>query len=205
MKFALLAAAGLALAGAGAHAAPITYIITGVADVSVGEATYRDEAFSVVGRGDTSTVAQVTGLPFPNTIFVDTVSIDINLAGLPTAHVTSTPSNSLYFFDTQSEFGAPVDAAGFGAAPTPGDFLDISNAFFGAYDLQSAVSPLSVSSYFLPSGQYAETDQGNIFFGSPSNLVFEALAAPEPSAWVMMSLGLAVLGGAVRRSRAALA
>jgi hypothetical protein len=184
MKKFLTVICGLVLFGTLAtQAAPITYTIGGIASGSLNSVAFSSKAFTISVVADTTAVylssATISRVPDTQSTF----SISSVGAG------TFSDANLGFFVNRTN------GAAGFQSAFSS-DYLDVSNAIFSTYDLQTAVSTTAVT--FLYSSMNQPTSAGTLVMtsGTYSSMTFTAALVPEPA-----SSTLLIFAGASRALR----
>lgn len=209
MKITALALAAVmgGLACGSAHAATITYEMSGVADYTLAGVGHSG-AFDILGTGDTANVVAPPNPPFPAGDLVNGTmpfgfssapfSISITLDGIGVFDVIDAG-----YISVAPSFGG----LGFGSSAA-GDFIHFLAPQLATYDLVSNLGPI-VGAGFGSSTQSVLTNGGALLFGSISSAQFSSVTAgvPEPASWTMMLLGFGGLGALLRsrRSRSALA
>ncbi len=190
-KLLLSLAVGAICAVSPAQATPITYILSGTFNVSVGGTEYDDLDVTLTGIGDTSSL---------HTVGTDTPAVEL------TSLVASVAGyGDLALTDPFHFFANPNGISGFNNESSH-DLIDFTG--LGTYDAVSNVSPTSV---MFDSGGTTDTPFGTAQVLSGTNMTFSAMlsavgGAPEPDAWAMMLLGFFGLGAVIRRrSMAAIA
>ena len=86
------------------------------------------------------------------------------------------------------------------------DFLYLLGpAILKTYKLVTSLAPVGGLALLVNQNGPAQlsTNKGVLTFASVQDLMFSASLAPEPQTWAMMILGLAGIGAAARRRRAA--
>ncbi len=180
-------------AAGSAHAAPITYTLSGTFDVTVNGTEYDNLDITFTGIGDTGTVG---------TTDFGATTPDVKLSSL-TASVQGYSDVALpQSFDFFSNNGGGTQ--GFNIVGSY-DFLDFSA--LTSYDAVSSVSPTSATFFY---GGTITTPYGDGQVLNASDLTFTAVAtdvsgAPEPAAWTMLLVGFLGLGAVVRRRAEAMA
>ncbi|HZL28011.1 MAG TPA: PEP-CTERM sorting domain-containing protein [Acidobacteriaceae bacterium] len=174
-----------------AHAAPITYTMSGVFSGSIGATSFTDTAATFTFVGDTSATASLGAGFYTNTAGVSTIT----LAGLGTATFLSTT------FGAESQF----DGAG---------FYDIANGFgvsiydpaLGSYALTPSFSDTASleRSFAAGFGTTESTSMGELLLdgndGSPATFTAsQAVTTPEPGSFAMLATGLLGVTCVLRR------
>jgi hypothetical protein len=98
----------------------------------------------------------------------------------------------IHVFDNQNTITAGIGAG-------PGDFIDMVDAGFGSYNLQSAFTSATILSPGLDNSPSYSTSGGALIVTSARNAVLTATLVPEPGTFAMLGGGLLVLVGARRR------
>ena len=156
---------------AGIAAAPITYTEQAVATGSLGGTGFSDAAVALTFVGDTSNVFLDSGI-WRNEIGTATVTV----TGIGTATFTE----SMEVFDNGG-------AMAVGVANPSASALDTFNPLLSAYDLQSAIGPLSGQSFIRPDITFS-TNLGGFNLQIAGDSTFTATTVPEPSSLAMASL-----------------
>lgn len=167
---------------AGIAAAPITYTEQAVATGSLGGTGFSDAAVALTFVGDTSNVFLDSGI-WRNEIGTATVTV----TGIGTATFTE----SMEVFDNGG-------AMAVGVANPSASALDTFNPLLSAYDLQSAIGPLSGQSFIRPDITFS-TNLGGFNLQIAGDSTFTATTVPEPSSLAMASLGALALVAYRRR------
>lgn len=188
--------AALALMAVGlfsaAQAKPITYTLTGNLTGDIDFRPLTNAAFTWTITGDTTQLQKTQSGFFGVPAQVDSLVI----AGVGLA----TPVDQLFAIS-----GAPnFDTFAFGDTTGGGSGVGFAAPQLATYDGISSIGPIAVDS----TGTFLiGTDKGTIFFVSGSNLIFQAVTAPnvpgvpEPLTLTLFGAGI----GVMRRRRKALA
>jgi PEP-CTERM motif len=173
-----------------AQAAPITYTLSGTGSGSVNGTSFTNQAFTIMGVGDTVDLTTVSADKFPA---VPLSSMSFTMSGFGTA----TPSNQMYMVNL---YNLAADFLGFGNVSI-GDGEVFFAAGSGAWDLVSSFGPVSATS--AGSG-YLPTNLGTVqLSGYTGPTTFTATlgssAVPEPGTFAMLALGLSLSLVARRR------
>ncbi len=178
--------------GGTAHAEGITYTFDATGSGSLGGVAFANAAFTITVTADTLAIINCGG----NVFSVDSLSADISITGFDTATILT----STRLFDNN---GASV--LGFSQGSCAGfDYLDISNAAFGTYNLATTIGPIFDPSPFAV-GQFHDvpTTGGILTVSSAQNVTFNASTAcgggepiPQASASFSADPGLrGIVGG----------
>ena len=172
----------LALSGAAAEAATITYEFEGSSSGSLGGAAYVDAHFLVTILADSSdpTVALST-------------AFDISGVGAGTINnVTVFVNNGSC--DANQEYPAVDSCVGFSNA-LYGDFVDVGSNDFDAYVLGNPIGPVVDDTAFGNLGALIPTSEGDWIIFQHGRGSFTAtvddVPVPEPAAFGLMAAGLA--------------
>jgi hypothetical protein len=166
-----------------ASAALITYTETADMSGSLDGVGFADNVITLTASGDTSSI--VGG---PSFFFLHA----------PLTFALSGGGSGTFADDTIVISNQLVTLAGFGDLTTDQAILDTSNSAFGAYDLSTAIGPVSGGGVFNPGISFA-TSAGPLIIGSLSGDATFSATIPEPATWAMMLLGFATLSLAGRR------
>ena len=174
-----------------ASAVPITYLYSGTASGSLGANAFTDASFVITAQGDTSNVGGWCCSNLQNTH----ASASISIASLGTV-TFSAPTHTWI---------AEGCCMGFGADQAS-NYLTLDNApsLLGVgYGLATDIGPIAGDAG--THGQFVNigTSGGALTISSLGGVSFQAItsAVPEASASVLMALGLAGIGLAIRRRR----
>ena len=183
-KFAICLLAVAALASSAA-AAPITFTVSMLGAGTLNGVNFTATNVSFTFTSDTSAITTAgagiftTPLGIPGTF---------DIQGFASGIVTEA---GLHVFDNQN-----TSRGGFSAGS--GDFINIPDAVFGAYDLQSNfTSPGDTPNFLDPTG-YA-TDGGQLIVTSARNAVLSAVVTPEPGTFAFLGGGIALMVAGYRR------
>lgn len=173
------------LLGAGLlHAAPITYTFSGTGTGTLGTTSFTDASFVATLTSDTANVAFVPAL---SALGILGLPADIEIAGVGSLNFTGTA----FIFTGGQVVGFGEDNAGFPSPP--GNLIQIDNANVSGYNLASNFTT-SGANGILSQFQNAATSGGSLSFSSMSTVTFvSALSTPEPSTFVILGAGLAIL------------
>jgi hypothetical protein len=175
--FAAIACGLFGLVGS-ADASLITYTQTTTASGTLGANSFTDAAITMVATADTASVTGGSGF-----FSVNNDTLKVTVAGIGTATFTGST-------DSFVNQGFAPPAAGEGMLGV--SILDTLSNAFAAYDLKTAIGPITGASFIRPALSYA-TDLGLFNLSSAGDATFTAslgTAVPEPST-------LAVSGGVV--------
>ena len=194
----------LGLAGA-ARAHPVVYHFTGTASGDLNGDPFSGASFDIRAHGDTSAVVLLPTPKFePDTWDNFPASLTVQLSG----HSVLTVTDPGYVFDSQ-DVTPTQGLAGIGTvsgSATSVDFLYLLGpAILKTYKLVTSLAPVGGLALLVNQNGPAQlsTNKGVLTFASVQDLMFSASLAPEPQTWAMMILGLAGIGAAARRRRAA--
>jgi hypothetical protein len=163
------------------QATPITYYNQVVASGMLGTTSFTDALVTVTFNGDTANVTGGGGF-YSNMVGTGTLTI----AGLGTA----TFIDDVYAFVNQSAL-----AAGIADNTMGGSISDTYNGAFAAYDLMTAIGPLSGDPFIRPDLTFG-TDQGGFnMTGTSGEATFWATTGtiPEPGGFLLVTTGLLAL------------
>ncbi len=148
-----------------AHAEGITYTFDATGSGSLGGKAFANAAFTITVTADTLNIVNCGGGVFS----VDSLSADISITGFDTATVLI-PTR---LFDNNS-----VSALGFSQAScTGGDYLDIRNDAFAAYNLATAIGPIFDPNPFAAQFHDVPTTAGTLTVSSARDVTFNAFTA----------------------------
>jgi hypothetical protein len=202
--------------GAVAHAAPITYVQTGIASGSIGGTPFTDVLVQVTVIGDTTNVLADPFEEFPCAFCFANASLGttVDITGIGTASVTD-PTGIW-------AFGQPVDLDDDPTTPAiPGvvigtvDDPPALSSFTGLggvlsdslldYDLRTSIGPITTipGGVFYPPHLFVNTTLGVLRFTSNLTPNMEGtftatvapVAVPEPATLLLLGSGVAVLAG----------
>jgi hypothetical protein len=164
-----------------AGAAPITYTEQAIASGSLGSLDFSDTLVTITVTADTSGASGSSGLAF-NT---GQASVTVGSAG---AAAFLDPLTAYVFGGAGSTILGITDGALFA------DLLDTSLPGGLAYDLTTAIGPLSGTSLFSPAAFFA-TSAGDLNLLSAGGSTFSAdiPAVPEPASLALFGCAAAVL------------
>jgi hypothetical protein len=193
LKTALLGTVILGAISSASSAEGIEYELTGTGTGSLGGINgiiFIDETFEIISIGTLSNIGAYSSGAYTNYDNFP-VTMTVYITGIGTLPVT----------DTSYVFASGDGYAGFGADPH-GDLVEIyGQPFISTYDLDTDVSPISVTGQAV-GGIGDETTGGELAFYDVGDAVFSAVTGvPEPGAWVMMLLGLGGVGAVARTLR----
>jgi hypothetical protein len=186
MRKLLMSATVTALCAVGsAQATPITYILSGTFNVTVGGNEYDGLDVTLTGTGDTSSVHSVGS----ETPAVELTSLVASVSGYGDLTLT----DPFHFFANNVSSNAGFNNE------SSFDLVDFTG--LGTYDAVSSVSPTSVT---FDGGGTTSTPFGTAQVLSGTNMTFSAVlsegaGAPEPGTWAMMLVGFLGLGAVARR------
>lgn len=210
---ALLAVVSLGLASPAA-AADIIYTASGLGNGTIGGQSFSG-AFTITSVGNTATQTQCVqnGIPVAGCYFVVNSSLNLNIASLGNFAI-STPSIS-FVNNTGSLFGFSQLLPVPGSAVNTFAFMNLgqpANAFAtwdGISDLGPINTTMTLNNFFSP---FVLTDGGLLQFSpSPYNsratftARLQGAAVPEPSTWLLLIAGVAIIGIVLRRREVPLA
>jgi hypothetical protein len=170
------------LATSAANAVPIHYFFHGTGEWTLNGIDAGGD-FTASLTGDTA------GISFEEGEYVNLVSGTFSSGGSAVAFTDSGPVDFNEVIDGTAAPGTLLFAQVFSSPPVAAWAL--TNTVFETYDLSHALSLTSGTP--LVADQPFSTSGGALEFSSISALSFQA-TVPEPSTWVMMAMGLAVLG-----------
>ena len=170
------------LATGAANAAPIHYFFHGT-----GEWTLN--GIEAGGDFTASLTSDTAGISFGGDEYVNRVSGTFSAGGSAVAFTDSGPVDFNEVIDGTAAPGTVLFAQVFSSPPVAAWAL--TNTVFETYDLSHALSLTSGAP--IVADQPFSTSGGALEFSSISALSFQA-TVPEPSTWVIMAMGLAVLG-----------
>ncbi len=169
-------------------AATITYTEQAIVSGNLGNNFFNNSLVTLTLVGDTANVTGGGGF-FQNT--VGTFTVDVATVG------TATFLDSMEVFDNQGSI-----AVGFGdLTQGPGSVLDTYDGAFGAYDLTTAIGPITNASFIRPDLTF-NTTLGGFNIQSSGNSTFTAstgAATPEPGSLILLGTGVIGLFGSLRR------
>ena len=172
--------------GGTAHAEGITYTFDATGSGSLGGVAFANAAFTITVTADTLAIINCGG----NVFSVDSLSADISITGFDTATILT----STRLFDNN---GASV--LGFSQGSCAGfDYLDISNAAFGTYNLATTIGPIFDPSPFAV-GQFHDvpTTGGILTVSSAQDVTFNAVTLSPGNGLVREASNSAVSGSGV--------
>ena len=189
---ALAALSALALlSGHAAHAAPISYTISGTGSGTLGATSFTNATFSLTFNADTVNVTS----PAQDLNAISTFSSTAFTIGATNTSLTGQARLTSRFTTGDLFLGNPFDVAFFSSAALVGN------------DLKMAYAPTNTSPTVSNNGQSAiSTGAGDLRFSSLSNttytaVVSNAVAAPEPGTLPLVGMGLVSGLGVVRGVR----
>src|SRR5664279_3915035 len=180
----------LALATFGASqtfASTITYTEQAVVSGQLGNNFFNNSLVTLTLVSDTTNVTGGGGF-FQN--LVGTFTVNVASVG------TATFLDAMEVFDNQGSI-----AAGFGDVSLAGSVLDTFDAAFGAYDLTTAIGPITNTPFIRPDLFFATT-LGGFNIQSAGNSTFTAstgTSTPEPGSLALLGTGVVGLLGSLRR------
>jgi hypothetical protein len=186
MKIALLSV-GVALWCTGLQAAPITYTESAIVSGTLGGTAFSNAVITITGTADTTGVVNDFGV-LRNPLS----SASFSIAG----DGSGTFTGAIQVFD--NPFSSPTAAAGF-ADTSLGltSILDTFNSVFAAYDLATAIGPITGAPFINPGSAFATTagalvinDSGTSTFTATTGIT----AVPLPAALPLFATGLVGLG-----------
>jgi len=149
-----------------AHAVPVTYSFSGLATGTIGSTLFTDAEFNITGFGDTANIVPLAaGVPCN-----DLSDVTFTISGIDSGYVTSRLSIAA---NTGRELLALTRGLCADGGPL---WLSGYDAPIGAYNLATAIGPLSLAS---PSAQTAadpDTWSGVLSIHSITSLTFKATA-----------------------------
>lgn len=176
-----------ALAGTAA-AAPITFTISMLGAGTLNGVNFTATTVSFTFTSDTAAIVTAGA-----GIFVTPPDIPgtYSILGVASGNITEP---GLHVYDNNG-----ATDAGFSA--NVGDFIQMIDAAFGGYDLQSNfTSPVVTSPSLTAAGGYS-TDGGQLILTSARSGVFSAVVTPEPGTFAFLGGGLALMVAAYRRRK----
>lgn len=176
-----LAILGLALcAGAGAHAVPVTYTLSGTISGELAGTGFTSTRFVLTGKSD----SELLESPDPGASLAPLETLVIELAGIGSFDAL----NKTYFFTNRD-----LALAGF-LDQLEGDLIDFAAPRFASYDGTAALDALPVAPDYLG---LLDTSGGLLTLSGASGLILEVeradVALPEPGTLVLMLGPLALL------------
>ncbi len=175
-------------------AIPIEYTFSGSGSGTVGATPFSAVNFEIIALADTTNVVSI----FTGIFMVQAASASVQLQGIGTATVTE---GTGVFSNTGNCSNGPscVGFSRFTGSTTTSDLLDLSNAAFAGYNLQSSFAPVFDPTPFAVN-QFANlsTSLGSLSFSSAQDVTFEASTelapVPEPSTLLLFGTMAAGLG-----------
>jgi hypothetical protein len=168
-----------------ASALPILYTDTTIASGTLGGVAFTNSVVTATLSGDTANVVAF------GAEFLVGGPVQINVVDLG---ITANADDSLNpYLVSDPSFGA----VGFGDALGNSLITTYSPAGLPGYDLQTAIGPVSGTSY---SAGFTVTDQGTLFLTSVGDSTFTATISPEPTTGMLL-LCLGLVGAGVFRRR----
>jgi len=194
MKIAVLSA-GIALWSTGVHATPITYTESATVSGTLGGTPFSNAMITITGTGDTTGVFNDGN--FRNNL--SPVSFSISGDG------SGTFTDAIQVFDNPTF--SPTAAAGFDDI-TLGQpsILDTFDSAFGAYNLTTAIGPITGPPFINPGLAFATT-AGALVLNTSGNSTFTAASVPGPIAGAglpgLILAGAGLIGWWRRRQKSA--
>jgi hypothetical protein len=189
LSVATLIIAGLLTSGA-ANSAPISFTETIVDSGSLDTFAFRDALVTLSGTGDTDDISSPSA-----GLYETPVQVEVKIGGFPTAYFT----DKLILTSNQG-----YRDIGIGDITTDLALLfDIIPS--NSYDLSASFGPVSGSSLLNGDSGFATTG-GTLFLATNGPVTYQATVssaspAPEPSIWMFMIAGVAMVGGFLRIGR----
>jgi hypothetical protein len=177
-----------------AFAAPTEYLISGTGSGSLAGTAFDSQAFTITLIGD----------PGPNQKVIDPLnSARVSIAGLGTT--TLSMATVLGYFDGGIYNSEVVSGIYLTRKAGHQDFFDFLLPASSLTSLAAPIGPMaSLNVYGLEQFKNVDSSMGLLTFNASSNIVFQAVAVPEPENFALMIAGLAVLGALTRgRKRSA--
>jgi hypothetical protein len=176
-----------------ADAGLITYTETATATGKLGSDSFSSAMLTFSGTGNTSDITE----PIRGLFVLDLQSLNVSVAGVGSATLTdqiAVEDDALYFGEDNAGF---FDAT---LNPNPGQavlILSTLNPVFANYELATSIGPVSGAVDFV-SGGYKTTSGllilDSIAAGSTRFGAVMASAVPEPAGFMMLGLGLVLVG-----------
>jgi hypothetical protein len=154
-----------------ASAAPITYTITGNANITFGGGRTGDTPFTIRATGNTTDIVQASAFKA-----LENFAADIQVSGFPSAAFTNEyrllvdHSNSILILGGNDRV-----------------FIPLNHPSFSGYDLASNHGPIFFSGV-RPNAFIGQqpTTSGQITLAEIRNVTFTAVVVPEPATWVFV-------------------
>jgi hypothetical protein len=137
---------GVVVASTTARAVPITYTESATITGSLDGAAFSDSVITISGSGDTANVINDSGV-FRNLLS----NVSFSIAGVGSGTFT----DSIDVFDTPS-----LNAAGIADSTLVVSILDTFDSVFGAYQLTTAIGPITNSPFINPTITFPTTAGG---------------------------------------------
>jgi hypothetical protein len=164
------------------HAGPITYTDQVVASGTLGGTAFTNALVIVTLVGDTGNVVSS-----PPSVY-NTGTATVNVAGIGVATFLDT------FADYVDTSNIPTKAGIADFALQNGSLVDTENTALAAYDLRSAIGP--ISGYMYLGSAVDPTSMGDFHMTSVNgDSTFTATTTPEPASLIVLGIGIAIIAG----------
>lgn len=161
------------------------YSFNGTASGALGAQQFTNISLSIVGIADINNLIVTSGAPGKPVSYVTNLMTSMELFGIGSGNFLST---------IQTVDNKVTGLVGFGDLTQHIGLMFGRNPLFESYLLTDSIGPVPVTLEPFLVFDTEPTTIGVLSLSSISSVTFQAMPVPEPSAWVLSSLGVAIIG-----------